>query len=54
MTDGSAVRGVVLCNTIPGATEQVRQIDAYVERHLLPGFGYGEEPATRGQRSASA
>jgi hypothetical protein len=34
--------------------EQVRQIDAFVERHLLPGFGYGERPAMRGSRAASA
>jgi hypothetical protein len=33
--------------------EQVRQIDAFVERHLLPGFGYGEAAAP-GQRAASA
>ena len=34
--------------------EQVRQIDAFVARHLLPGFGYGEATATPGQRAASA
>ena len=34
--------------------EQVRQIDAFVERHLLPGFGYGDAPATPGKQAASA
>jgi len=34
--------------------EQVRQIDAYVERHLLPGFGYGGAPARPAPQAASA
>ena len=33
---------------------QVRQIDDYVARHLLPGFGYGEASGTPGQRAANA
>ncbi len=34
--------------------EQVRQIDAFVDRHLLPGFGYGSPAAMPGPRAASA
>ena len=34
--------------------EQVRQIDAFVDRHLLPGFGYGGPAAMPGPRAASA
>ena len=34
--------------------EQVRQIDAFVDCHLLPGFGYGNAPAAPGPRVATA